>query len=1000
MYIPVSLASGATTVDCTVSLSGDLVAACAVVYKGTTYNPGTTIPVKKGDVVRLSTTVTAYAEISVQLGGKQYYWFVDLPKTLRYISDLAYQRLTGNTYGKLTHYPSGNQVPYTETGNFTAGDAVASIDFVKKEVWFFNAAGNVRKVTLSVAPVAVVFAPRWVLIEGTVTVAYIVTKSQIIRLTSTFLVDVIFNITDGVVAASGDVDGNLVLAYTNSLTRWSPSTGTVLGSIVNAELSALHGLYVLPDNSYITFGNGGVKRTALNGSNYVTSIVLAFNGTYIGADSNKTDLYVVDGANRCVIKIVLADFTFSMTYFDQVPRSVTIHDTTLYVGFFDSTTSYTMGLDFSNRTALTTTKTFGAAYLNDYVVTDLYSDAASVTTAEPAVSAELWQPTDFAYNTAIHYEWTCTWPRAEYVKLATSPGATVKLNGLAWTGGYLRFGDKLVIDLPAATDYYYDRWVTLMGRRPVSIMLRTEPKLFPEPKSLPQINNAVPKFEYLSPAYTITGLTEGFSTHVTSNVGEEEVSFSVNGGDYVYEADIKNGDVIVVRSWLKNLRPKRNTHDTHTVGDNVVFSITLLPMVLNGVEIRREHTDLRNRYDGMLGNGQSVNKQDTRTPWFNRAESVAMAQGDADIVRNPSVLPNQTVPTALRITTGSLKRSELGNPDCLMQNTSLSKQNWDYSASRQLQATLYPQDGPSAAYTTAAGVWVHIPEVEAVRNEQSHYFTMEVSFYKWEPNFYFVDAIPILLGEAPVYAMDTAWLPVLRQHIEKINIEFGRYATFHIEKRDAEYGKNSVSHYEKLGAEYAAQTLRHVEYQDVVAGVRPAINRSYADLLVQGYRIWHLEVIDAPDWDRPDVQKFQAISAAYDWRQDTGIHGVDIVYGHRNYGKPASVDAVYDWNDVNESPATAMVYERHNSASIEVAQATPMFAVASQDFTLPEEQSGFGSEAQARAYAAEVNAQRTSFFQISGKWVFVAAPVAENAVCGIIVLPPEQQKRYGYVGGG
>lgn len=999
MYIPVSLASGATTVDCTVPLSGDLVAACAVVYKGTTYNPGTTIPVKKDDVVRLSTTVTAYAEISVQLGGKQFYWFVDLPKTLRYISDLAYQRLTGTTYGNLTHYPSGNQVPYTETGNFTAGDAVASIDFVKKEVWFFNSAGNVRKIALTTDPVAVVFAPRWVLIEGVTTVAYIITKSQIIRLTQTFLVDVTFAITDGVVAASGDVDGNLVLAYTNSLTRWSPSTGTVLGTITNSELSALHGLYVLQDNSYITFGNGGIKRTALNGSNYVTSIVIALNGTYVGADSNKTDLYVVDGANRCVIKILLSDFTYSITYFDQVPRSVTVKDDKLYVGFFDSTTSYTMGLDFSNRTALTTTKTFGATYLADYVVTDLYTNAASVTTAEPAVTNELWQPANFAYNKAIHYEWTCTWPRAEYAKLATSPGAVVKLNGIAWTGGYLRFGDKLVIDLPATDSYYYDRWVTLVGRRPVSIMLRTEPKLFPEPKSLPQINNAVPKFEYLSPAYTITGITEGFSTHVTSNAGESEVSFSINGGDYVYEGDIKNGDVIVVRSWLKNLRPSRNTHDTHAA-DNVVFSITLLPMVLNGVEIRREKTDLRNRYDGMIGNSQSISKQDTRTAQLHHSALIEQEWKAAELLRNTASLPNQTVPTALRITTGSLKRSGLGVPEGQVQTFTVAKSDWEYSAKRQLQGTLTSAAGPSPDFAQGGGVWIYMPKIEAVRNEQSHFFTMEVSFYKWEPNFYFVDAIPILLGEAPIYAFDAVWMPVLKNHVEKINIEFGRYIARHVEKQDAKYGMNTNAHYERLGAEYLGYTLRHIEYQDVTGAVRPSITRNYGDVTLKGVRVWHIEPVDAPGWDRPAVHKFEFVSANYDWKKATGEQEIAATYYWNQVNKAKAVDAVYDWNHVNESPATAMVYERHHPTAIEVAQAVPMFAVASQDFMLPEDQSGFGSQAQAEAYADEVQARRTEFFQINGKWIFVAKPVAENAVCGIVVLPPEEQKWYGYVGGG
>lgn len=1005
MYIPVSLASGATTVDCTVPLSGDLIAACSVIYKGTTYQPGVTIPVKQGDVVRLSTTVTAYAEISVQLGGKQYYWFVDLPKTLRYISDLAYQRLTGSTYGKLTHYPSGVQVPYTDSGTFAVGDSVASIDFVKKEVWFFNAAGNVKKVALTTVPVAVIYAPRWALADGVQTVPYIVTKSQIIRLTTAFAIDTPFTITDGVVAASGDVDGNLVLAYATSLVRWSPSTTAVVNTITNADLDALHGLYVLSDNSYITFGNGGIKKTALNGASYATTVLVPLNGTYISADSNSTDLYVVDGANRCVIKLKLADNTYTIQYFPDVPRSVTVKDTTLYVGFFDVASTATFALDFTGRADIATTKTYGATYLADYVVTDLYSDAAAVTTAEAAVTPVIVQPADFTWNTAITYTWTCPWTRAEYVKLATSPDATVKLNGVAWTGGYLRFGDKLVITMPATTDWYYDRWVTLMGRRATSIMLRTQPKLFPDAKSLPQINNAVPKFEYLSPTYVIAGITEGFTADVTSNAGEAEVSFSINGGDFGYTGTIKNGDVIQVRSLIQNLRPTRNTHDTHAAGDNVVYSITILPMVLNGVERRQEKTDLRNRYDGMYGGGQSIAAQDAMVgEHMLQGTLVSLDRGlDAAYQSNPSCLPEMTVPTALRLTTGSVQRTRLGvptatrsystilksaesSPEGVVLSTRIQKLDWDYSALKQLQGSpvLYQDEAQFAGYQFG-GHWAHIPEVEAVRNEQSHYWTLVADAAKRDTNFTFWAGQQWLrvYAEKP-YPIDTAWSKAMIQHVEKINTEIGKWVLQHVEYQDAAYDGYTLRHVEKIGTEWAAYTLRHVEYQDVIAIPRTLLNRQFADIVVQGYQLYHREEIGPFEFLRPDIQKFQYISAAY----------------QSNQVVTRDIDAMYYWNQVREATGIDMVYERHHPTAIEVAKAEPMFAVASQDWMLPEEQSGFGSRAQAQAYAAEVEAQRTEFFQINGKWIFVARPEAENAMCGIIITPPEKQKRYGYVGGG
>jgi len=987
MYIPVSLASGATTVDCTVPLSGDLIAACSVIYKGTTYQPGVTIPVKQGDVVRLSTTVTAYAEISVQLGGKQYYWFVDLPKTLRYISDLAYQRLTGSTYGKLTHYPSGAQVPYTDTGTFTAGDAVASIDFVKKEVWFFNAANAVKKLTLTTVPVAVIYAPRWALADGVQTVPFIVTKSQIIRLTTAFAIDATFSITDGVVAASGDVDGNLVFAYASSLVRWSPATSAVLTTTTNAELDALHGLYVLYDNSYITFGNGGIKKTALVSGSYVTTVLVPLNGTYIAADSNATDLYVVDGANRCAMKLLLADNTYKLTYFNDVPRSITVKDTTVYVGFFDTTVTATFALDFTGRADITTTKTYGATYLADYVVTDLYSDAAAVTTLEPAVSPVLVQPADFTWNKAISYTWTCAWPRAEYVKLATSPGATVKLNGVDWTGGYLRFGDKLVITMPASTDWYYDRWVTLMGRRPTSIMLRTQPKLFPNPKSLPQINNAVPKYEYLSPTYVVAGITEGFTADVTSNVGESEVSFSINGGEFGYSGTIKNGDVIQVRSVLQNLRPVRNTHDTHAADDNVVFSITLLPMVLNGVERRQEKTDLRNRYDGMIGGGQSVKKQTALVgEHMLQGTLVELDRGlTATKLRNTSRLPNMAVPTALRITHGSVRRTGAAVPGAVRDYTTVMSLDRNIEAVKQLQGTMAPFDAMQQTINHFGGYWAYIPVIEAVRNVPSHYWTVQADpalrdtlFRTWDGQLW------NRWQRNKIYPIDAKWSKAMVQHIEKINALFGKYALQHVEKIGTSWNTYTLRHVERIGTEWLAHTLRHVEYQDITAEPRTLLNRHFADIVVQGYQLYHREEIGPFEWFRPDVEKFQLISAAYQWNQVVS----------------RKIDAAYYWNQVNEASSFDMVYERHAPTAVEVAKATPMYAVASQDFFLPEEQSGFGSQAQAQAYAAEVEAQRTEFFQINGKWIFVAKPLAENATCGIIIKPPEQQKRYGYVGGG
>lgn len=599
MFIPVSLAQGATFVDVVVSATGNLVAQCSVIYKTVTYAPGASIPVVYGDTVRLSTTVTAYAEISVVLAGKTYYWYVNVPKTLRYVDDLAYRRTAGTTYGKLYH-ADGSSLPYTETGTFTSADAVASVDFVKKEIWFFNSKGEVKKLSFSEDIVSVVFAPRWSLAEGVATTAYVVTTTKVYTLSPLFAILSSFTMPkSGAVYASGDVNGDIIIGYADSAVRYRPSNGDEVVTIINVPGKNWSSIFVLADNTYVFGGDDGLSvglPNTVTGFVALTTVV-PYKGLYIGHALGETQLFVVDAYNRCLISVDLTTRATKTVFFDSVPRSVTINGAVVTVGFTNSTTSLDYDLALTTATPRTTVKTFGAAFMTDYVVTDLYSNAADVTKAEPAAVEALVQTFDIPVGTAASREWTVDWARPEYVKLGVTT-ATVKVNGIPFTEGYLRIGDVVSIESAGSAAYYDDWQVSLIGRRPTTFQFRTEPKLFPDVVTVPGINDAFPRYEYLYD-YTVSGLTEGFTVDVVMDDTEVDMTFDVNHtGTFATTGRIKNGDVVTVRAWLPKLLSKRTPHLAYTGADKKwnVFSWTVLTITPNGVTLRPETTDKLDRY--------------------------------------------------------------------------------------------------------------------------------------------------------------------------------------------------------------------------------------------------------------------------------------------------------------------------------------------------------------------------------------------------------------------
>ena len=1053
MYIPVRLAQGATSATVLVNVTGTLVAQCQAVYEGTTYDPGVSIAVVKGKSIQFKTTVTAYAEISVVLDGKQFYWFVDLPKTLRYANDLAYKRITGSTYGKLNHYPGGASVAFADTGSFAASDAVAAVDFVKKDVWFFNAANQVKKLSVATAPIAVVFAPRWALTDGVTTVAYIIADTKIIRLTSSFAVDVSFDVEAGCKAASGDVNGNIVLAYDTKLVVWNPSTGLVIETVsVDQGFVALHNIFVLPDNSYVTAGDAGLKMSVKTNGVWTSTVLLPIPGRYQSLDMSSTHLYAADGFNRCVRAIALADWSYTTEYYDFVPRSVAVKDTKVTVGFYNSTTSYQYALDLTGKTALTTVKTFGAAYLTDYVVTDLYSDAVDTTVLEPDVAPLLVTPNDFPISADMHYEWTCPWVRPDFVRVGSSAG-TVKVNGNSFTSGYLKKGDLVSIDLPATESYYNDRWVSLIGRQSVSFQFRSEPRLFPDLVTLPRVLNAIPRIAY-DFSYVVTGITDDFSVNISAEANESEVSFSVNEGEYGFRGVIKTGDTVHVRAVIKNLLARQTPHVVTTdIGKKAVHTLTVLPMILNGVEIRRDSIDKVPRFAQRMPSNKPtvlprgtpeiiappVSLHTTRAgEQGNTAASITLAPAGIEfqrqrgteslharresmIVKVTSTLHNARTHER-HVAHDEVQAAKTPEKDVtrLVEHQCSAPER---DVTRLIAHTLDKPERLTPVFLDAGmptSEWTSVTQTFHAGREGDVYpapltFKGDTQWFKrinisrmWSPE---IPTEWILLSLGAPFYFTTTNVRHQGVHVASTNAAFDFQLFGKPLFANAEFRPQTLAHIELFTTGHARRPASTVERWDAESVLRPQQTRELSPISFDRRTPWHLEELDLVYmWRRNsstliDAQYERArwssryIPAVYSSNQ-LEHRTVAAEYQYVNEVGPRAFDSVGQVAKPATRTAHALAHAVRKTNIMLVDRPATTAVVQTRDFVLPELSSGFGTREQAEAYALELELSSVVFTQINGKWVFVTLPDADTAPCGVVIEPPAKQKIFGYLGGG
>lgn len=977
MFIPVTLASGQSFVDCVIDVTGTLRAACAVDYEGQSYAANADIAVARGKTVRLKANITQYAAISVTLAGKQLYWYVDVPKTLRYVTGDEYKALTGSTYGKLLNTQTAAQTSFSPTGTFTGGDTVAAIDYVKKDIWFFNTKSEVKKLTVAEVPVAVVFVPRWSEIEGVVVTPYVVTDSKLYRLSTTFSVAQSWDIEAGVVAASGDVEGFVALAYENKIARWK--NGAVSSTLIDPQLQGIHSLYVTPSNAYVTGNANGIGYSVNDQGSWSTLMLTSNVGRYWSFDVNDTYLFAVDAANRLVARITLEDNTFTPVYYNQVPRDVVVHGDDVFVSFLDSATAKKYNKDMTSSVDVPALKSFGATYLSAYMVTNLYADAAPVTKLEVTPAPSVQYVDNIARDEEYIHQWIVDWDRPEFTTVGAG-AIEVRVNGTPFTSGYLRKGDIVRLTVPASAAYYDDRQVSFVGMRAVSLVFRTEPKLFPDTAIIDPVNQAFPNIEY-DASYVVEGITDGFTVDVITL--SKELTFSINGDDFDKAGTIQNGDTVYLAITVKGLLAQRVPHKIVTNDGHVAASWSVLPMLLEGVTIRQESTEEKPRYGE-----QSVqsNIEQINAPTPVRASPALVEEWEAD--------GTAARPSKVYLTTVSGYR----NP-CDAAHSSAAQA---FDITQKSKQFVSPVQSADVVASSTYGVGAY--------------------------------AQPVFDRQNVAFALSASWMSPTATATRFAGAQYGYTAAYHMESIGAAYTYMAAQDRQSVNAVWGEQpkAVRYSltqQFSVKAAPTRPLVNaqglryvpfnrffhESLANRAAPTHRVEFVATL-SPLWRYPAY----ALDTAALRRELGTFHEYGVDAELRVPANRVLLSASFTLRPSNNAYATSVAYVRRSAPSrLEVAIQTvrrnnagmlipmpvqPQFVHSSRnEYTLSSEDSSlYATEAEAIAYATAINLPVGSIQtkQLNGKWIFVLPPTATSASCPVGERPPELRRRYGYVGGG
>lgn len=1021
MFIPISINEGYTAVEITADDFGEFSASCGFTIDSQYYEPNSTVSVVRNKTITLQTVIEGFAEYGVRLNEREYVWYTDTPKTIQYVDSDAYKNLTGNQYGKLQNIETGVEFSYVETESFSGGDSVAAIDYAKKDIWFFNKIGEVKRLRTASVPVQVIFIPRWSMLDGTETDCYVVTTDSLLLLSDTMEVTETFSVESGVVAASGDVRGMVVLAYENKLAVWKADT--IEQTLALPEIRGVHSLFVAPDNTYIMGTTEGIAITWQSEGEWISDMLTVNAGRYWSFDITALNLYAVDAFNRCVVRIELAERTFNAQYFDKVPRDVTVDGDHVWVSFLDDSKVRKYDALLENFVEHSSRKSYGAAMLDDYLVTDLYVDASNLTKVEDPAATQIFTMDKMARNEPFVYRWNVTWERPTFVRVG-STGSVVRVNGNVFVEGWLRRGDSVAVELEGVSDYYLDRYVALVGHRSAMFEFRTVPKLFPDYTVVDRILSAFLRVDY-SDMFEITGMTWDYDVGI--ELQSKDVQFSVNDGPVGSTGRITNGDIVTVVGQVKSLVAQRTAHVIKTEFGEPVAEWTLLPMLLDGSVIRSNTSLEKDRFGGLKELNKRVSGE-AMVPKLGAAVNLNTVNSFGECAASGSCYDGSFSPELNQSTRlmdvatfsgqGTASATfKLNSNGTLMPSTDMY--SFEQGAFRFTRDAIYGTI-PKLEGVLFSNNWSYVGNNSYVQNvrPKGAYTSVDVE----SVTYYSSLTSPTIVESRGAYAHRTSGVDyypfsIISNHLfegawdarpvdvtHNVSVSLEVYVTGNDVRIGTETLVTDMSSRHEVGQQYLPRSIKiPIE--------------SHMDMRMHRANLPYELPFQRPQeytfaGSRPGREAY-AYPSKY---PSVSMRLLDVIVVQSAQASTRSVEATPVQFSLNVNTVESEVHKANSesrrtvvtegvkrSAAARMVSAPRVAAVVSSysQFTFSDELSNFGSLEQAQAYAASIGAENMAEYkQINGSWVFTTRPDADSATCGIVQPPPQSQRTYGYMGGG
>jgi hypothetical protein len=704
----------------------------------------------------------------------------------------------------------------------------------------------------------------------------------------------------------------------------------------------------------------------------------------------------------------LSDFTHTFTYFDKVPRDVVVNGDEVYVSFLDDANVVKLNTDFSTRETIPARRSAGATYLNGYWITDLYSDAADKTTAEPAVDDLVDVRDMLPVNKPYTATFTVDWPRPEFVRVGSS-NTMVTVNGVTFTEGYLRKGDLVAVAMSANANYYDETQVPLIGRRVHSFRLRTEPKLFPDFVTLDSVLQALPRVEY-DELFEVHGMTWGFDVGVSTD--SADITFAVNDEALGKQSRIKNGDVVSVKGAIKNLIAQRTAHVIKTEHDVPVAEWTLLPMLLEGTTRRVESTQKKDRF-GHLFESNVASKTSAQPKVMpkisNFASDTSADYGPKSVVSSVNVNGECAA---------SLPCFTVDNTSYLSGPQQIAFFNEGGSAVKGPMDVAYASE--NAALRTPAATSNHIYGMDALNLQQVSVFQNTDFGISLQNTTESVDAsyrknvLGVFNTSREVQMLYAFKVGYTVRNIEPA-FDVGYTYSFAAQNTDVKRVHYFGKHFVVAEIERSVMFNRTLFEVDVdVRQLRPTHEfQSDADTF------WHYPVNEfAAAAERRLLQNRYSVDTDAKLRSTNVPSEFGADAEQRSLGvfsefsvsvvlrpsvSPYSTYVSYERKPSATRPSSQLQAVRATRSSVIVRASAPVF-VHSRHSELQTQDSGFFDTLEdAQAYAATLNLEENTpaqFRQYGNKWVLISTPIAENAACFPVPSLPSERRMFGYVGGG